>query len=411
MVDFLEQDLGGIEMTVLTVGTPEEAGMAPGRIAALKERAPDWIDGSRMRSGVLLVARRGKIVFHEAYGPLTEKSDSSPLHKDSIFSVTSCSKPVTATAIMMLVEDGRLGLNRPVTEYIPSLNGEGIENVEVQHLLTHTSGFQDDAVNVIFEAQMEEVRRNGVEVPSGQYPILAQALACHTDSAPTWQPGTRMDYCNFGYLLLGEVVRVASGQTLDLFANDNIFGPLGMVDSTYVLDKSKLDRWVRRGDGAVAGTVAGDPEAGMEGGVMQETPHGAAGVNTTAMDLAIFAQMVLNKGRYGGRRYLSVPAVHEMTRNQILGLEAEMMGRSIEASWGLGWMIQSNNRWRWSNGTLTPTGCFGHTGIGGHYFWIDPVNDIVGVYLSVCNERDLVRNEHHWNVELFMNMVTAAALD
>lgn len=398
-------------MPKLAYGTPQEAGLDPDRIAVLKDRASEWVDGNRMRSSVLLAARRGKIVFHEAYGPLTEKADSPPLQKDSIFSISSCSKPVTATAIMILVERGQLGLNRPITEYIPSLIGEGIEGVEVQHLLTHTAGFSDEALQKKFDARWPGLIQNGFDVPPGQDALVAMMLGCQYDTGPTWAPGSRMEYDNFGYVCLGEIVRVVSGQSLDVFADEHIFAPLGMVDSTYVRDDTKLERWVQRGIDPVAGRIEGNPDAGLEGNLSQNSPHGGGGVNSTAMDLARFAQMSLNLGTYDGNTLLSKSAVHEMTRNQIQGLEAVMVGKSVEASWGLGWMIQSNRRWRWGNGTLTPVGSFGHPGIGGHHFWIDPENEIVGVYLSVCHARDLERSEHHWNLDLFQNMVTAAVVD
>lgn len=398
-------------MTELTYGTPEEAGMDPDRIAMLHERAPEWVDGFRSRSGVLLAARRGKIVFHEAYGPLTDKADSPPLQRNSIFSVASCTKPVTATAIMILVEDGRLGLNRPLQEYIPSLQGEGMEDVEVQHLITHTSGFEADKVEEQFSSRIRDVFKARVAVEEGQHLYIAARLACHTDLSPSWTPGSRMDYCGFNYDLLGEVVRVASGQALDIFANENILGPLGMTDSTFVQDQGKLARWVRRGEGIFSGSVAGDPMGGGEGKWVQTAPWGNNGLNTTAFDLATFAQMFLNKGVYAGRKYLSKPAINEMTRNQIPGIEATFGPRSVEASWGLGWMVQSNNRWRWGNGSLNPVGTFSHGGAGGHYFWIDPINEVIGVYLSVCLDIDEEQAEHHWNADLFQNMVTAAVMD
>lgn len=397
-------------MTELTYGIPEEAGLDPARIAMLHERVPGWLDGARMRSGVLLAARRGKIVFHEAYGPLTEKADSPLLQKDSIFSVSSVTKPITATAIMMLVEQGRLGLNRPVSEYIPSLQGEGMEDVEVQHLLTHTSGIEGEKVEAQFSKRVSGIVKEDREVEEGQHPFIATCLACHTDLSPSWSPGSRMEYCGFNYDLLGEIVRVVSGQTLDLFADENIFKPLGMNDSTFVQDSETLDRWVRRGEGVFCGSVAGDPMGGLEGAWVQSAPWGNYGLNTTAMDLAIFAQMFLNTGRYGGHKYLGQAAVHEMTRNQIPGIQAAWGGRSVEASWGLGWMIQANNRWRWGN-SLVPVGSYSHGGAGGHLFWIDPFNDIVGVYLSVCSDVDEETSEHHWYADLFQNMVTAAVVD
>ncbi len=197
-------------MTILTNGTPKQAGMDPDRIALLHERAPEWCGGSRMRSGVLLAARRGKIVFHEAYGPLTHEQNSPPLQKDSLFSVASCTKPLTATAAMILVEEGLLGLNRPLQEYLPNLCGEGIENVEVQHLFTHTSGFTDTDVEERISALRGTLLKSNFQGSSGQHQYNAISMECLKDLPSRWPPGSQMDYCGENYNILGEIVRVVS---------------------------------------------------------------------------------------------------------------------------------------------------------------------------------------------------------
>src|SRR5512140_1284303 len=126
----------------LRAGTPEEAGLSPHRLERIKALAAQWVSTGLTPSLVVLVARRGVIALHEAFGTLTPEADSPPLQRDSIFPLASLSKPITATAVMCLVEDGLLGLNRPVDEYIPEFTGEGKHAVLVHHLLTHTSGIR-----------------------------------------------------------------------------------------------------------------------------------------------------------------------------------------------------------------------------------------------------------------------------
>jgi CubicO group peptidase (beta-lactamase class C family) len=398
-------------MARLTVGTPEEAGMDPDRIAKLRDQAPAWVDGFRSRSFVGLAARRGKIVFHEAYGPLTHEQDSPSLKRDSLFSVASCTKPLTATAAMMLVEDGRLGLNRPLKEYLPNFCGTGIEDVEVQHLFTHTTGFTDADVDERILARRDPLLQSDFKGSSGQHQYAAISMECLKDLPSRWQPGSRMDYNGENYNILGEIVRIVSGQGLDDFVRKRIFEPLGMADTFFGINDDLKHRWVRRAEGEPGGPVPDQPLLGMEGDWFQKGVWGSGNLTTTALDLAKFAQMFLDGGICEEQRLIS-PATHaEMTRNQIPGIDAKLMNTSIEASWGLGWQIQGNFRWRWGNSTLQPAGSYGHGGFGGSCFWIDPENELIGVYLSVCTDLDLEAGEHHWNLDLFQNMVTAAVTD
>lgn len=398
-------------MAEVTYGTPEEAGMDPGRIAQLHERAASWVDGHRMRSGVLLAARRGRIVFHEAYGPLRSDAASPPLETDSVFAINSITKVIIATAAMVLVEDGKLGLNRPVREYLPELCGEGSDDIEVQHLLTHTSGLDEDETWERTGRLFQNYDKPLESEDGKAHPFIAEFLDHVWDMKPQFLPGSQMSYSNINFALLAEVARRVCGGSLERFIGERIFAPLGMVDSSITRDEKKADRQVRRGDGVPFGTVAGKPMAGNEGDWFQSAPWGIVGVSTTALDLARFGQMYLERGSLDGNRVLSPASVREMTRNQIPGIKADIFGTPLEASWGLGWMVQGDFRWRWGSGTLTPKGTFYHTGAGGHLLWIDPVNEIVGVYLSVCLDIDMEIVEPHMPSDLFQNMVTAAPVD
>jgi CubicO group peptidase (beta-lactamase class C family) len=382
-------------MTSLIFGSPETVGLDPKRIELLRQRIPEWIDGHRMRSGVLLAARRGTIVFHEAYGPLTDQPDSPLMEKDTIFSVASITKTVTAAAAMVLVERGLLGLNRPIKEYLPEVCGEGTDDVEVQHLFTHTSGFESEESERIYTDKLKEIAGESGDFEALLYQDRDIYFDCLWGLKVNTRPGTRMNYCDHNFDLLSKIIARISGEPLSQFAQREIFEPLGMKDTSYRWQDAKMHRYVRR----------------LTPMKSFNAEWGSSLMRTTAKDLAAFGQMMLNRGTYGDRRIFSPATVHEMTRNQIPGVGTEFLGWHDEASWGLGWSVQANERWRWSAGTLIPEGTFGHLGYGGSAYWIDPINEIVGIHLTVCFDIDDESGEHHFNLDLFQNMVTAAVSD
>ena len=141
-----------------------------------------------------------------------------------------------------------------------------------------------------------------------------------------------------------------------------------------------------------------------------EVPDGGSGLHTTAGEIAIFAELFRNGGEYDGVRLLNDWTVAEMTRNQIPGIGTVSLsgGWIPEASWGLGWMVQGDARWRSSHGMLQPRGTFYHQGASGCAFWVDPVHDVVGAYMSSVPILDFETGDAHWEFDTFQNMVTAA---
>lgn len=395
-------------MTKLTVGSPREAGMDADQIALIRERLPQWMDGESERGGVFLVARRGKIVLHEALGPQTDKADSPPMTEDSIFQVSSISKPITATGIMLLVEDGLLGLNRPIKEYFPEVCGEGTDDIEVQHLLTHTSGFREMDV---WTHYFNHLGQRESKPQTNVHPYTADYLEITKDAKSDYAPGTLMEYCSHNFALLAALIGRVTGQPLLEFFKERIFDPLGMEGACYARDPSKQTRHVIRGKNVPAGSIDNNDIIGIEGTEKETFPYGFMGANARAIDLAILGQALLNKGTYRDFRLLSPASVHEMTRDQLPGVPAQINEmQSAEASWGLGWAIQGNQRWPWYSSTLVPKGAFWHTGNGGSQMWVDPVNEIVGVYLSVTLILDDDSSAIRWHGDIFQNMVTAAAI-
>src|SRR5215468_7549236 len=200
----------------LRPGEPEEVGMSAQRVRHVRQLAAGWVAQGLTSALVLLVARRGVVVLHEAFGRVTPDDHAPPVTRDTLYPLTSLTKPITATAAMLLVEDGLLGLQQPVAEYLPEFRGEGKQEVRVYHLLTHTSGLRDEDIGA-HAAQ----KRGVVAIPppdKTQHPWINEYLFLGYD-APLWKPpGVEMSYCSYGYDLVGEIVRRISGQALADFA-------------------------------------------------------------------------------------------------------------------------------------------------------------------------------------------------
>jgi CubicO group peptidase (beta-lactamase class C family) len=210
----------------LRPGEPEEVGMSAQRVRRVGQLAAGWVAQGITSALVILVARRGVVVLHEAFGRLTPDDNAPPVKHDTLYPLSSLTKPITATAAMLLVEDGLLGLQRPVSDYLPEFSGEGKQAVMVHHLLTHTSGLRDEDVNA-----HAAKKRGVVAIPppeATQHPWINEYLFLRYD-VPLWKPpGVEMFYGNYNYDLLGEIVRRVSGQALADFARTRIFEPLGM---------------------------------------------------------------------------------------------------------------------------------------------------------------------------------------
>jgi CubicO group peptidase (beta-lactamase class C family) len=378
--------------------------MLPKRIERVRQLAAGWVAEGHTPSLVILAARKGVIFLHEAYGVLRPEEDSPLLQIDSVFPISSLTKPVTATAAMILVEDGLLGLNRPVIDYIPEISAEGTEEILVSHLLTHTSGYNDEALL----AFMIERRGKWPEFPpcpEDQHPLIHELL-CRQYPAPLWKaPGVEMSYSNHNYQLLGEIIRRVSGSSLADFATERIFQSLGMKDTYYIVPESLESRIVKRTPDAPFAQRVSRFNEGLNSRQMQETPYGYGGMFSTAMDMAIFAQMFLNGGRYGDKQILSRPTVSEMTRNQIPGIGVNWFGTFVpEACWGYGWGLAGDTKWKYFWGSLHSAKAFGHVGAGGAQLGVDPLREIVLVFFSVVLEVT-PRLEAKLKSDLFQNMI------
>jgi CubicO group peptidase (beta-lactamase class C family) len=389
----------------LRSGDPEEAAMAAPLVLRAKRLAEAWVADGHTSGLVVLVARRGVIVTHSAFGRLSPEADAPALPRDALFPLASITKPITATAVMCLVEDGLVGLNRPVQEYVPEFAGEGKEHVAVRHLLTHTSGIDEATLQ---QQSDRKPRPLSVSPAEHQHPAIAEHLFRGYDAPLSQPPGVRMSYSNYGFELLGEIVRRVSGQAFSDFAAERIFRPLGMADTMFVVPEPLRCRIARRRSAAEAVPTA---YAGMfETREFEEVPWAAHGAFSTAMDLAVFGQMFLQRGTVGGMRVLGPASVATMTTNQIPGVGLQYDDEHFaEASWGLGWSVHGSREAR-RGGSLYSARAFEHNGLGGTYMWVDPTYDLVGIYFSLLL-RGAPGLNADWCADLFSNVVTAAILD
>ena len=205
--------------------------------------------------------------------------------------------------------------------------------------------------------------------------------------------------------MVGEIVRRVSGESLDDFARRRIFEPLGLKDTAYIVPEAASHRVVKR--------PADGPLAMLNSREWQQTPWAAPGAYSTAMDMAVFAQMFLNGGIYGDARILSPVTVAQMTRNQIPGISSRFVDEFFpEAGTGIPWFIRENKKAFAYGETLQSPATFCHGGAGGIFLWVDPVYEIVGCYFSVDIGPITVAELYRYSCpDLFINAVMAAIVD
>jgi CubicO group peptidase (beta-lactamase class C family) len=273
---------------------------------------------------------------------------------------------------MILVEEGVLGLHFPVSYYIPEFGGDGRDAVTPWHLMTHTSGLRDAALETYAEGRKDIP----ATVEHGQHPEVAEYLARRYGAPLATRPGGEMSYCGYGFVLLGELIRRLTGLSLGDFARQRIFEPLAMRDTSFGLAANLDARAVLR--------APADPSAHKNERRVRDVPWPASGVWSTADDMAAFGQMFLNRGAYGAERVLSLPSVAAMTRNQLPGISARYGAEVFpEASWSIGWSIVQQKRGASYGEALSSSAMFCHGGAGGAFLWMDPDRQLLVSLQSV----------------------------
>jgi CubicO group peptidase (beta-lactamase class C family) len=348
----------------LMAGKPEDAGLSAERLGRVREAVKRSLDAGSPSGAVTLVARRGRIVHLEAHG-LMDLESRKPMAKDGIFRLASMSKPITAAAVLMLVEEGKVRLNDPVSRFIPEFKGMKVavprpgppgafdvvsasRDITVRDLLTHGSGLSSGGLGASKTPER------------GAHDTLATYIPKLGAVPLDFQPGTLWRYSGLaGFDALSRIVEIASGQAYDRFLRERLFDPLGMKDTGFYWSPAAAPRLVTLYRRTPDGKLERVPD---QNGLSSPTYFsGAGGMVSTAEDYAQFAQMLLNGGELNGRRYLGKRTVESMATNHTGDMVNGQFGRPARGmGFGLGVQVvedpaasglaQSKGSWGWAGG-------------------------------------------------------------
>jgi CubicO group peptidase (beta-lactamase class C family) len=333
-----------------TVKTPQTVNLQAVASRTIDQLLESSIQKALISGGVVLVGSHDRTFFERAYGRVSPDPDARLMTLDTVFDLASLTKVIATTpSILKLAETGRLSLVDPVRKWFPEFDGKGKDDLLVMHLLTHTSVLDD------FPLSSDRALQSAVEGAAGQ--------------GPKGEVGNRFHYADINFILLGEMVRRASGEPLNEFSAKFFYRPLDMHDTGF-LPSAELRSRAAVTVGEEKTRFVGDPQdylARQLGGVA-----GHAGLFSTARDLGIFCRMMLSQGAVSGKRVFAERTVNQMT--------APYFSRSGKVARGLGWDISSP--YSAPRGGFFSRSSFGHTGYSGTSIWIDPDADLFVILLT-----------------------------
>jgi CubicO group peptidase (beta-lactamase class C family) len=405
----------------LTIAQPEEAGVSAERLARISATFNADVRAGKIPGAVVLLARRGRIVYFEAFGE-QDPGKHLPMRRDAVFRIASMTKPVVAVAALMLMEEGRLALIEPVSDYLPELKdlevagaasgmranaGAKLERarraITLQDLLRHTSGltygpFGDSPVQRLYREHklMDDQQTN------------AQMVSKLASLPLAYQPGTTFEY-GMSTDVIGRVIEVVSGMDLQRFVTERIAAPLQLGDTGFVLGEHSLGRLA---------LPHNDPVSGTQGVLFAYDParppkwfSGGSGLLSTAANYARFCQMLLDGGELDGVRLLSRKSVELMTSDHLpkdasfgtftqeLGITAPLP--EYGQGYGLGVGVRNEKGRSPVPGSV---GDFYWGGALGTYFWVDPHEQLIGVLM--LQEINMAKRTHYRS--LLRNLVYQA---
>jgi CubicO group peptidase (beta-lactamase class C family) len=349
---------------------PEAVGMSSERLQRLSQRMQQYIDKGQVAGVVTLLARQGKIVHYEAQG-YRNREDKLPMQKDDIFVIMSMTKPIASTALMMLHEEGKFRLSDPVSKWLPEFDKMQVRIAEgesgsklvparpitVRHVLTHTAGL---------------ARGTGTPPSTSPATTLRERVKRIAAVPLSFQPGEKWEYGS-ATDVVAALAEVLSGMNMDDFFRERIFRPLGMNDTHYNVPESKSARrplvYVPQQDGSIQPKPATRPTT-------TTIFAGVAGLSSTAADYFKFQQMILNGGEYNGKRLLSPTTINLMITNHVGDVPVTLKGPGYGFGLGYSILLDAGK----SSESLTP-GTFGWGGAWGTYFFVDPVEELIGILM------------------------------
>lgn len=402
---------------------PASLGFDVSRLARLDTHFERYVDDGRLTSYHLAVTRHGEVAHNSSYG-YRDREAQIPVSPDTIWRIFSMTKPIVSVAAMMLWEEGLFELKDPVSNFIPEFADQKVwragsvtnpvleplmEPMRIWHLMTHTSGL---TYNFMFAHPVDELyRRGGFEMMKANTDDLATICTRLASLPLVFQPGSEWNY-SMSIDVLGRIVEVISGQTLDEFLRDRLFGPLGMVDTGFSVPADDAERlaalYIANPSGGLpirladADRAALSPPAAFLGG---------GGLVSTMSDYLRFADMLRRRGELNGARLLSPRTVAYMTKNHLPGgVDLTAFGRPLFSETpfdGVGFGLLGSV-------TIDPVaaklanspGSFGWGGAASTFFWVDPVEDITCAFMT-----QLVPSSTHPIRSQLQQLVTQALVD
>lgn len=393
---------------------PENVGVSSERINNLNSVLQNYVDDNSISGAVALVARKNKIVFFDAVG----KSDiekNKVMEKDAIFRIASQSKAIISVGVMILQEQGRLLISDELGDYIPEFKKTNVEElnkeggyeivdakrpITIRDLLTHTSGIGYGYG--LSKDLWEEAKIQGWYFADRNEPILetVKRIASLPFEA---HPGEKFVY-GYNTDILGAVIEVISGQSLETFLQNRILTPLGMNDTHFYLPKSKVSRLATVYSSGDYGIVKAPVDGTMVSqGAYVKGPRksfsGGAGFLSTALDYAKFLQMMLNGGKFDGKRIISRKSIELMTTDH---LDQATFEWTKGTGFGLGFSVLTNLGLRGEYGTL------GEYGWGGAYhssYWVDPKEELLVVYLTQLIPAKKINDHGKLRAQVYQSLV------
>ena len=351
-----------IFLTAVMIGSIHAA---PPVIDAVTDRMKGFVDSKEISGAVTLVAD-GEKMMHLAATGLADLETQTPMKTDSVFWIASMTKPITATAVMMMQEKGLLSVEDPVTKYLPEFHhlkdSDGHEvSITIRQCLTHSSGLSD-----LTSDESKDIT------------TLAELTPLVAAKPLKFSPGSQWQYCQTGINTVARIVEVVSGKTYPDFLQEHLFTPLGMKDTSFYPNAEQVARLASSYKRNASGELEKTGLFFLNGhspSAKNRYPMANGGLFSTAEDYAKFAQMILRGGEFAGKRYLKMESVHQMTTVQSGDL---VTGFIPGNAWGLGWCIVRQPQ---GVSAALSSGSFGHGGLFGTQAWIDPVKNRIDLLL------------------------------
>lgn len=396
----------------LTPASPESVGMSSERLSRIDAMCQEAVNSGDLPGMVALVARKGKIVFHQAYG-MADNSSGRKMKKDDIFRIASQTKAITATAVMMLWEEGKFRLDDPISKFIPEFKDPQIlesfrysdtsyttepaeKEITIRHLLTHTSGIGYGAIDEDERFRMIFNKAGIIDAFTAEPVTIAENIKKLSELPLHHHPGEKFTYSE-GLDVLGYLIEIVSGVPFDQFLRERLFDPLGMDDTWFYLPPSKADRLV-----TVQHKEGDDWERYSSDFYDTNYPirgakaffSGGAGLSSTARDYATFLQMYLNGGELNGVRILSRTTVQSIMGNHT----GDLFGGGENSYYGLAFgVVTKQGEERGGTGSR---GTFDWGGYFNTQYFADPVEQTIGILMKQTQE--VVNDETGWKFRLLV---------